>query len=86
MSTKKSKVGRPRVRTSTTDETHPALLVSRREGRRLLGNISETMVIRLEKLGVLDPVKPSGSPNGKTFYRLSNVTAVAKGGDDVSQA
>jgi len=47
----------------------------------LLG-FSTSTALRLEKLGVLDPIKLSGVPNGKVFYRLSNVTAVAEGGPD----
>jgi hypothetical protein len=59
--------------------TSPPLLVERAEGCRLLGDISYMAALRLEKLGVLRPIKLSGGVNSKVFYSMANLLAVAKG-------
>jgi hypothetical protein len=56
----------------------PPLLVARSEGCRLLGGISVSSAIRLEALGLLTPIKLSPSPNGKTFYNLTQLMRLAQ--------
>jgi hypothetical protein len=58
------------------------LLVERREAQRLLGGISGSMIIRIEGQQRLTPVKLDRSNNGKVFYQLSEVVALAAGGTD----
>jgi hypothetical protein len=55
------------------------LLVTREEASRLLGGLSLSTLLRMERRGQLRPVKLTGSPAGKTFYRYGNVLAVAEG-------
>jgi hypothetical protein len=59
--------------------TSPPLLVERAEGCRLLGDISYMAAIRLEKLGVLRPIKPTGGVNSKVYYSMENLLAIARG-------
>jgi hypothetical protein len=60
----------------------PPLLVERAEACRLLGGISRSMIIRLEAQGRVTPIKLDCSNNGKTFYALKELQALAAGGDD----
>jgi hypothetical protein len=55
------------------------LLVTREEASQMLGGLSLSTLIRMERRRVLVPVKLSGSAAGKTYYRLGNVVAVAEG-------
>jgi hypothetical protein len=83
MHKKSSNIDRPRIRDGAANtQLAPPLLVDRAETRRLLGGVSASIVIRLEKLGLLEPVKPGGTENCKTFYRYGNVVAAAEGGGD----
>jgi hypothetical protein len=53
------------------------LLYDRATTAHLLGDISTSTLIRLEEAGRLVPIKPSGQPNGKTFYSAANVRRLA---------
>jgi hypothetical protein len=59
--------------------TSTPLLVERAEGCRLLGDISYMNALRLEKLGVLKPIKPHGGTNSKVYYGMENLLAIARG-------
>jgi hypothetical protein len=60
----------------------PPLLITRKRARYLLA-ISLATALRLEKLGVLDPIKLNPtSDNSMTHYRYAQVLALAKEGDD----
>jgi hypothetical protein len=61
------------------DVTPRPLLVKRTEAGPLLGGISSSQLIRLEKAGLLKPVKLSKSPVGAVFYSYDNVLDVARG-------
>jgi hypothetical protein len=56
-----------------------SLLVTRRQASRMLGGISSSMLIRLEKRRVLRAVKLT-SKNGQTFYSRAAVIALAERG------
>jgi len=50
------------------------------EAKRQLGNVSVSTLLRLEKAGILDPIKLNPAlRNGKTFYTPENLTEVANG-------
>jgi hypothetical protein len=55
------------------------ILYDRDQARFRLGNISNSTLRRLELSGRLRPVKPSGSPAGKTFYTDDNLREIAEG-------
>jgi hypothetical protein len=57
----------------------PPLLVDRIEALRLLGDISLSNALRLEKAGILKPIKLIDAVNGKVFYSYTNVVDAAKG-------
>jgi hypothetical protein len=57
----------------------PPLLVERAEALRLLGDISLSNALRLEKAGILKPIKLIDAVNGKVFYSYTNVVDAAKG-------
>jgi hypothetical protein len=61
-----------------THKPHP-LLVKRRAARQMLGEISNSQIIRMEKPGGLKPIKLSRSPLAATFYAYENVLEVARG-------
>jgi hypothetical protein len=63
----------------TTKVGPQPLLVERSEALRLLGGISLSNALRLEKLGILKPVKLIDAQNAKTFYGYQNILDVAKG-------
>ena len=59
------------------------LLYSREQARRALGGVSIATLQRLEARGLLKPVRLNkGSPTAKVFYRVSDLAALAQGGDD----
>jgi hypothetical protein len=64
-------------------ERDQSLLVPRLEGCRLLA-ISPSTAFRLERAGVLIPVKLlPNTPNAKTYYRRANIMRLAQQrGDD----
>lgn len=49
------------------------LLYSREQVARLLGYRSIASIIRLERQGVLRPVRISRSPTGQVFYRAADI-------------
>jgi hypothetical protein len=55
------------------------LLHDRTEARFLLGGVSISTLRRLERKGLLRPLKPTGSAGGKTFYTRENILEVADG-------
>jgi hypothetical protein len=56
------------------------LLISRIDAARMLGNISVTTVMRLEKEGVLKPVRLNPrKPTAQVFYRYESIAALAQG-------
>lgn len=95
MTTTRPSGRRRRVRTSTT--TVPAsvptttnvpmpgtigaqLLYDRGQTGHLL-NRSKSTLVRMEKRGLLRPLRPSGSPNGEVHYTGQNLLEIA-GGDN----
>jgi hypothetical protein len=58
------------------------LLIPREQARHnYLGGYSIATCIRLEKRGVLTPIKLNRARNGKVFYAHDNLVAVAQGND-----
>ena len=58
------------------------LLVSRRDAADALGGVSVATLIRLEKQGVLKPVRLNkNSSTAQVFYRGEDINALAKRGD-----
>jgi hypothetical protein len=55
------------------------LLHDREQTKFLLGGVSNSTLRRLELSGRLRPIKPTGSPSGKTFYSDQNVREIAGG-------
>jgi hypothetical protein len=55
------------------------LLHDRTQARFLLGGVSISTLRRLERKGLLRPLKPTGSAGGKTFYTRENILEVADG-------
>ena len=53
------------------------LLYDRHAAKRLLGNVSLSTLIRLERAGRLQPRKLAGSAAGKTYYSAADIDAVA---------
>ena len=56
----------------------PQLLYSRLQIEKML-NVSRSSLLRMEARGVLTPVRITGRPAGKTFYRASEVEALVAG-------
>ena len=76
--------GRPRVHTAPAAAPDPppqSLLVPRRVACEMLA-ISSATAIRLEACGKLTAIKLHPNPNGKTFYKRSQVLRLAQEGDD----
>lgn len=67
--------------TRPVDHTPPnKLLVSRKYASSLLGDTSTQTLIRLEKSGLLDPIKLDPSKRtSPTFYTMENILRIAKG-------
>jgi hypothetical protein len=58
----------------------PQLLYSRAQAARLLGNVCVMTVVRLEKRGLLTPVRlDRRSKSGQVFYRHSDLIALVNG-------
>jgi hypothetical protein len=77
---------RPRLKKHTQIEPaplpttpSPQLLIPRDEAARLLGGISVTTCLRLERAGRLHPRKLLGSPGGRVFYERDEIMALAEG-------
>lgn len=58
------------------------LLYDRDQTRRLL-RVSKSSLRRMERRGLLRPIRPTGSPVGKVTYSGANLIELAHGGDDV---
>jgi hypothetical protein len=57
------------------------LLISRKHTRRMLGDVSTATLQRLERDGILRPIRLNRrSPVSQVFYTPANVAAAAKGG------
>jgi hypothetical protein len=56
------------------------VLYTRAQTAKALGDISIATVIRLENRGVLDKIRPSGSPSGAVFHRAKQVHQLAESG------
>ena len=48
------------------------------ETAQLLGGISVAQVIRLERAGLLTPLRPLSAPNGKVYHRAVEVRCLAQ--------
>jgi hypothetical protein len=59
--------------------TAAPLLYSREQAARLLGGVCAMTLIRMEKRGVLKPIRLVPSANGRVFYTAENIAAVARG-------
>jgi hypothetical protein len=57
------------------------LLMSAEDVRRALGGISNPQIRRLEKLGLLRPVRLTRSLKATRYYTIENVAEVARGQD-----
>lgn len=56
------------------------VLVSRQDSKRLLGNVSTATLARLEKLGILKPIRLNSlAPRGQVFYARDNILSAAQG-------
>ena len=55
------------------------LLYDRRQACHLL-RVSKSTLRRMEERGLLEPLRPSGSPNGLVCYRGANLLQIAGGG------
>ncbi len=55
------------------------LLYSRTQTAHALGGISIATVQRIERRGLLDKVRPAGSPKGAVFHRAEQVRKLAEG-------
>jgi hypothetical protein len=89
---------RPRTRPPSASATRPddppatsiplpseiggQLLYDRDQARRLL-RVSKSSLRRMERRGLLRPIRPTGSPVGKVTYSGANLIELAHGGDDV---
>jgi hypothetical protein len=79
MTKTKKELVRGKQRPRSLDLAPGQELVSRKVARRVLGNVSESMLVRLEKRGVLRAVRLSPSSAAQVFYTRANVMAVVNG-------
>ena len=61
----------------------PPLLVSRADAAAMLA-VSPRTLMRLEKAGIARPIKLAKSPNSRTFYTITNIEQLARGGSNVA--
>ncbi len=62
------------------------LLITRVTARKMLDGMSLCQIIRLEKMGVLTPIRLNpNSPVAMIYYRYTEVVALANGGATVSK-
>ena len=61
------------------DKSPQQLLISRQDAARKLGCCAMTLT-RLEKDGVLTPIRLSRKPTGRVFYRVSQIEMLAARG------
>lgn len=55
------------------------LLYSREQARRILGGVSISTIIRMEKTGALSPVRLNRqAAHGQVFYRADDIARLAK--------
>jgi hypothetical protein len=55
------------------------LLYSREQAAKLLGGVSVSTIIRLERAGKLQPIRLSGSPTAQVFFRAKDVLTLVEG-------
>jgi hypothetical protein len=58
------------------------LLFSRKQAAEVLGRVDVSYIRRLEKTGVLRPVRLIRSPSAMVFFTAENIAAVAAGSAD----
>ena len=66
-------MSRPSTGLSKSERSLRPLLVSRRDARVLLGGISTSTLIRLERKGLLIPKRLTRSPSGTVYYAYDNL-------------
>jgi hypothetical protein len=77
------KATKPPADRTTVEADLDALLYSRVQARRLLGNVSIATLKRLEADGQLTPIRLNKrSPVAQVFYRSSQVRALAQMGTE----
>jgi hypothetical protein len=60
-------------------------LYSRRYAARVLGNVHVSTIIRLERKGLLRPIRLNKhSQTGQVFYRVEEVMALLEGANDAT--
>lgn len=74
---KKRKVSEREQRRRREQSARDKLLYDRAEAGHMLGGLSTSTLIRLEEVGKLIPIKPSGCDNGKVYYTAENIHRLA---------
>jgi hypothetical protein len=64
---------------SQAEDVRDRLIVDRVQAQRMLGGVSESTLLRLERERQLTPIKLSRRPASKTYYSVSEIHALAAG-------